>query len=73
EIRANAYREAELLRGEGDAQSAETYALAFGKNAEFYAFWRSLTAYRQVFRDGGSMMVLDPDSEFFRYFKSEGN
>ena len=70
EILANAYRDAELLRGEGDAIAAETYAKAFTKNSEFYSFWRSLTAYRDVFQDGGSMMVLDPDSEFFRYFKS---
>jgi membrane protease subunit HflC len=68
EIVANAYREAEQLRGEGDALAAETYAKAFERNAEFYAFWRSLTAYREVFADGGSMMVLDPDSQFFRYF-----
>jgi membrane protease subunit HflC len=68
EIVANAYREAEQLRGEGDALAAETYAKAFERNAEFYAFWRSLTAYRDVFSDGGSMMVLDPDSQFFRYF-----
>lgn len=70
EILANAYRDAEVLRGEGDAQAAETYANAFSKNAEFYAFWRSLTAYRDVFARGGSVMVLDPDSEFFRYFNS---
>ncbi len=73
EIVADAYRDAELLRGEGDAQAAEVYASAFQRNPEFYAFWRSLTAYRDVFADGGSMMVLDPDSEFFRFFKSEGN
>ncbi len=72
EIVANAYRQAELLRGEGDAGSAETYAKAFNQNAEFYSFWRSLTAYRDVFSDGGSMMVLDPDSQFFRFFKAEG-
>jgi membrane protease subunit HflC len=72
EIVSTAYRDAELLRGEGDAQAAETYARAFEKNAEFYSFWRSLTAYRDVFSGGGSMMVLDPDSEFFRYFKAEG-
>jgi len=68
EILAEAYRDAELLRGEGDAKAAETYARAFEQNAEFYSFWRSLTAYREVFQDGGSMMVLDPDSDFFRYF-----
>ncbi len=74
EILANAYRDAELLRGEGDAKAAEIYASAFDRNAEFYAFWRSLTAYREVFRDGGSMMVLDPDSDFFRYFDAgKGN
>jgi membrane protease subunit HflC len=67
-IVADAYREAEELRGEGDAKAAEVYATAFQQNAEFYGFWRSLTAYRDVFSDGGSMMVLDPDSEFFRYF-----
>jgi membrane protease subunit HflC len=72
EIVANAYREAELLRGEGDAQAAEVYAKAFEQNADFYSFWRSLTAYRDVFEGGGSMMVLDPDSEFFRYFSAEG-
>lgn len=72
EIVANAYRDAEQIRGEGDAQAAETYANAFDRNSEFYAFWRSLTAYRDVFKDGGSMMVLDPDSEFFRYFDAEG-
>lgn len=71
EILANAYRDAELLRGEGDAEAARIYAQAFDRNREFYNFWRSLKAYREVFRDGSSMMVLDPDSEFFRYFKSE--
>ncbi len=68
EIVADAYRDAEKLRGEGDARAAEVYANAFEQNADFYGFWRSLTAYRDVFADGGSMMVLDPDSEFFRYF-----
>jgi len=72
EIVADAYRQAEELRGEGDAQAAEIYAKAFQQNEDFYSFWRSLTAYRDVFSGGGSMMVLDPDSEFFRYFSSEG-
>ncbi len=71
EIVANAYREAEQLRGAGDAKAAEIYANAFQQNADFYGFWRSLTAYRDVFSDGGSMMVLDPDSEFFQYFGSQ--
>jgi len=68
EIVAKAYRDAELLRGEGDAKAAEVYAKAFEQNADFYSFWRSLGAYRGVFEGGGSVMVLDPDSEFFRYF-----
>jgi len=72
EIVADAYRQAEELRGEGDARAADIYAKAFQQNEDFYSFWRSLTAYRDVFSGGGSMMVLDPDSEFFRYFKSEG-
>jgi len=71
EIVALAYKEAEVIRGEGDALSAKTYADAFNKDAEFYAFWRSLNAYRDVFASGGSMMVLDPESEFFRYFSNQ--
>ena len=67
EIVADAYRESEVLRGEGDAKSAEIYANAFQKNAEFYSFWRSLGAYRSVFENGGDLMVLDPNSDFFRY------
>lgn len=70
EIIANSYRDAQFLRGEGDAKAAEVYASAFEQNDEFYAFWRSLGAYRGVFETGGSMMVLDPDSAFFRYFNN---
>jgi len=74
EILANAYRDAEQIRGDGDAKAAEIYAQAFQKDAEFYSFWRSLKAYREVFVTGGSLMLLDPNSEFFRYFKDrEGN
>ena len=67
---ANAYREAEKLRGEGDARSAEIYALAYGQDAEFFAFYRSLNAYKKTFSNS-SMMVLDPDSEFFQYLKKQ--
>jgi membrane protease subunit HflC len=67
EIVADAYRESEVLRGEGDAKAAEIYATAFQKNPEFYSFWRSLGAYRSVFENGGDLMVLDPNSDFFRY------
>lgn len=70
EILAEAYREAQEIKGEGDAESANIYAEAFNQNSEFYSFWRSLEAYKKVFEDGGSMMVLDPDSEFFRYLKA---
>jgi len=69
EIIANAYRESEEIRGKGDAEAAAIYAKAFSKDAEFYDFWRSLKAYRNVFSRGGSMMVLDPASPFFRYFR----
>ncbi|WP_240342506.1 protease modulator HflC [Methylococcus sp. EFPC2] len=65
----NAYRDAELKRGEGDATSAEVYAQAYGKNKDFFGLYRSLTAYREVFRNEGSTVVLEPDSEFFQYFK----
>ena len=70
EIVAEAYRDAELLRGDGDAKAADIYAKAFARDAEFYSFWRSLGAYRGVFETGGSVMVLDPESEFFRYFNN---
>ncbi len=68
---AEAFREAEQLRGEGDAKSAEIYAQAYNQNQEFYSFYRSLGAYRKVFEQGGDMMVLEPDSEFFQYFKNQ--
>lgn len=71
EIVAEAYREAEEIRGTGDAESADIYAGAFDQNREFYSFWRSLKAYRRVFEAGGDMMVLKPDSDFFRYFKDQ--
>lgn len=67
---ADGYKEAEELRGAGDARAADIYAKTFQRNPEFYAFYRSLNAYKGVFRDGGDMIVLEPDSEFFRYFKS---
>ncbi len=70
EIIANAYRESQEIRGKGDAEASGIYARAFSKDAEFYNFWRSLNAYREVFSNGSSMMVLDPDSPFFRYFKN---
>jgi len=68
-ILAEAYREAEKIRGEGDAQATAIYARAFGKDREFYGFYRSLNAYRKAFQDQSDIMILTPDSEFFRYFK----
>ncbi len=69
-ILANAYKTSEEVRGEGEGISAEIYAKVFEQNAEFYAFYRSLNAYGKTFNNDGNMMVLEPDSEFFRYFKS---
>jgi membrane protease subunit HflC len=69
-ILANAYRDAELIRGDGDAKSAEIYAKAYNANPEFYAFTRSLNAYTSTFNDRSDMLVLEPDSDFFRYFNS---
>lgn len=69
QILAEAYRESQSIRGEGDAQAAEIYAEAYGKNPEFFSFYRSLGAYRQAFEGGQDVLVLEPDSEFFRYFK----
>jgi membrane protease subunit HflC len=69
---AESYRDAERLRGEGDGQSAGIYARAYGRDAEFFAFYRSLEAYRKGIGDGRSVLVLDPKSEFFRYFGSQG-
>ena len=67
---ANAFRDAEKLRGEGDAASAEIYSTAYGADAEFFTFYRSLNAYKKAFTNS-SLMVLDPDSDFFRYFNKQ--
>lgn len=68
-IEANAYKQSEQIRGEGDAGSARIYADAFNKDPEFYAFYRSINAYANVFNNKGDMLVVDPNSEFFRYLK----
>lgn len=68
---ADAYKEAEQLRGEGDAKASEIYAKAFSADPDFYAFYRSLNAYRSAFSGSGDVMVLKPDSEFFRFFRSQ--
>jgi modulator of FtsH protease HflC len=71
-IIAEAYRDAQRVKGEGDAKAAATYAKAFGESPEFYSFYRSLEAYRASFRNRSDVLVLDPNSEFFKYFRSPG-
>ena len=66
---AEAYRDSEIARGEGDARATEIYAKAFSKDKEFYKFTRSLTAYQKTFSSSGDVILLEPDSEYFRYFK----
>lgn len=69
-ILAEAYRDSEVVRGEGDALATETYAKAYGRNREFYRFYRSMDAYKNTFSNKGDVMLIEPDSEFFRYFNS---
>src|SRR6266581_333046 len=71
-IVAEAYRDAQKTKGEGDARSSAIYAQAFGQNPEFYAFYRSLEAYRQSFRTKSDLLVVDPNAEFFKYLKGSG-
>jgi membrane protease subunit HflC len=71
-ILAEAYRQAQKIKGEGDAKASAIYASAYSGNAEFYKFYRSLEAYRMAFRGRNDVMVLDPSSEFFQYFKQSG-
>ncbi len=67
-ILANAYRDSEKIRGEGDAISASNYAKAYSQDAEFYSFYRALESYKKSFSDQGDVLVLNPDTEFFRHF-----
>lgn len=69
-IVAEAYRDAQGVKGTGDAKAAGVYAAAYGKNAEFYAFYRSMQAYREGFKSKSDIMVLDPSSDFFKYMKN---
>lgn len=71
-IVAEAYRDAQKIKGEGDAKATATYAQAFGQNPEFYAFYRSLEAYRGSFKNRSDVLVVEPSSEFFKYMKSTG-
>ena len=69
-ILANAYKDAETVRGEGDARATDIYAQSFGENEEFYTLYRSLNAYRTSFNDNNDILLLEPDSDFFRYFNN---
>lgn len=71
-ILAEAYRDAQKIKGEGDAQAARIYAQAFSKNPEFYSFYRSMEAYRDSFRNKSDVMVIDPNSDFFKYMRNPG-
>jgi len=68
-IEANAFRESEIIRGEGDAEATRIYADAYSQDPEFYAFVRSLRAYQETFQGGSDMLLLQPDSQFFQYLR----
>jgi membrane protease subunit HflC len=72
EILAEAYRQAEITRGEGDAAAADIYSEAFGRNAEFFAFYRSMQAFRRSLGKQGDVLVMAPEGEFFKYFDQSG-
>lgn len=72
-ILAEAYRDAEMIRGQGDAKASQIFNEAFGQNPEFFEFYRSLEAYRATFSNRNDLLVVDPNSEFFRYFKNPSN
>lgn len=71
-VLAEAYRDAQRIKGEGDAKAAANYAQAYEINPEFYAFYRSLEAYRASFNNRSDVLVLEPNSEFFKYLRSSG-
>ena len=69
-ILADAYRDSQLIRGEGDARAAEIYANAYSQDPEFYQFYRSIDAYKKSIGKAGDVLVIDPDSDFFRYLRN---
>ncbi len=69
-LEAEAYREAEQIRGDGDAGAAAIYAAAYGADPEFYEFYRSINAYVSVFSQKGDLLIVDPNSEFFKYLNT---
>ena len=72
-IEADAYRDSEEIRGEGDASAAAIYADAYNRDPEFYSFMRSLNAYQSTFGSSGDLLVIEPDSDFFKYLKQSGS
>ncbi|HRE31668.1 MAG TPA: protease modulator HflC, partial [Candidatus Berkiella sp.] len=68
-LAAQAERQANQLRGEGDGKAAEIYANVYGRDPEFYSFYRSLEAYRETFKNNNDMLVVKPDDAFFKYFR----
>jgi membrane protease subunit HflC len=72
EILANAYRDAEIIKGQGDAIAADIYSKAYGQNPEFYSFYRGMQAYRRSLGKQGDMLVIAPEGEFFKYLKESG-
>ena len=68
---ANAYEQSEKIRGEGDAEAATIYGKAYGEDPEFYSFYRSLEAYKNAFQNDGDVLILDPDSDFFKHFQQK--
>jgi membrane protease subunit HflC len=72
-ILAEAYGEAQKIKGEGDAKASAIYARAFEESPEFYSFYRSLEAYRQSFKNKSDVLVIDPNTEFFKYFRHQGS
>jgi len=71
-ILADAYRQSQKIKGDGDAKASAIYAQAYGQNPEFFAFYRSLEAYKATFRGRNDLLVIDPSAEFFKYFKQNG-
>jgi membrane protease subunit HflC len=69
---ADAYRQAERIRGEGDGRATTVYAESFGRYPEFFAYYRSLNAYKESFKDKDDIMIVDPSSDFFKYMKKPG-
>jgi len=71
-ILANAYKQAQMLKGDGDAKASAIYADAFGRDPQFYAFYKSLEAYRSTFRASSDLIIADPNSDFFRFMRGPG-